>query len=92
MIKESYNQYESYTDVVYKLVGYDISCPEYETYPRFSIHPAEESIYHTLEHVEAKIKETLQKGIKVTYTDILYLRRVTKIAFAGIYNKKHITI
>ena len=39
MIKEPYNQYEPYTDVVYKLVGYEISCPEYETYPRFSIHP-----------------------------------------------------
>ena len=25
----------------------DISCPEFETYPRFSIHPAEESIHHS---------------------------------------------
>ena len=37
MIKEPYNQYEPYTDVVYKLVGYEISGSEYETYPRFSI-------------------------------------------------------
>ena len=34
MIKEPYNQYEPYTDLVYKLVGYDISCPEYEKYLR----------------------------------------------------------
>ena len=64
MIKEPYNQYEPYTDVVYKLVGYEISGPEYETYPRFSIHPTEESIHHTLKEAEAKIKDTLQKGIK----------------------------
>lgn len=86
MIKEPYNQYEPYTDVIYKLVGYEISGPEYETYPRFSIHPTEESIHHTLEEAEAKIKDTLKKGIKVTYTDILYRRRVTKIAFVGIFN------
>lgn len=55
MIKEPYNQYEPYTDVVYSLAGYDIDYPETETYPRFSIHPTEESIHHTLEDAEAKI-------------------------------------
>ena len=64
MIKEPYNQYEPYTDVVYKLVGYEISGPEYETYPRLSIHPTEESIHHTPKEAEANIKDTLQKGSK----------------------------
>lgn len=67
MIKEPYNQYEPYTDVVYKLVGYEISCPEFETYPRFSIHPTEESIHHTLEDAEAKIKNTVEEDTWKSY-------------------------
>lgn len=62
MIKEPYNQYEPYTDVVYSLAGYDIDYPETETYPRFSIHKTEVSIHHTLEEAEAKIKKILAEG------------------------------
>ena len=62
MIIEPYNQYEPYTDVVYSLAGYDIDYPETETYPRFSIHKTEESIHHTLEEAEAKIKKILAEG------------------------------
>ena len=49
MIEQPYNQYEVYTDVVYKLVGYTINHPEDQSYPRFNVHVCEESIHHTLD-------------------------------------------
>ena len=57
MIKEPYNQYIPYTDVVYCLVGYDIYYPETEMYPRFAVHKTLESLHRTLEDAEVKIKE-----------------------------------
>ena len=47
MKKEPYNQYEPYTDVIYRLIGYDMNYPHIESYPRFWIHQSEESIHRT---------------------------------------------
>lgn len=57
MIKQPYNQYEPYTDVVYRLAGYQIRYPEDEAYPRFAIYLGEESIHRSFEGAKARIDE-----------------------------------
>ena len=59
MIEQPYNQYEMYTDVVYKLVGYTINHPEDQSYPRFHVHVSVESIHHTLDDAKRRIDELI---------------------------------
>ena len=59
MIEQPYNQYEVYTDVAYKLVGYTINHPEDLSYPRFNVHVCEESIHHTLDDAKRRIDKLI---------------------------------
>lgn len=55
MINPPYNQYEPYTDVVYRLIGYTVSNLEDKSYPRFNVHMTELSLHRTFEEAKAKM-------------------------------------
>lgn len=55
MAEQPYNQYEPYTDVVYRLTGYSINHPEDQSYPRFDIYLNVESIHRTYDEAKEKI-------------------------------------
>lgn len=62
MISQPYNQYEPYTDVVYRLTGYGVRHPEDEYYPKFNLHKIETSIHRTLEDAKARMNEIVDNA------------------------------
>jgi hypothetical protein len=63
MINQPYNQYEPYTDVVYRLTGYGVRHPEDEYYPKFNLHKIEGSIHRTLEDAKTRMNEIVDNAV-----------------------------
>ena len=68
MIKPPYNQYEPYTDILYRLTGYAVTNTADKTYPRFNIYLTEESIHGTYDEAVAKMHDVIEN-------DERYLRK-----------------
>lgn len=62
MIEQPYNQYEPYTDVVYRMTAYSVHHPEDQSYPRFDIYLNAESIHRTYEEAKAQIDTLVAQG------------------------------
>ncbi len=65
---QPYNHYESYTDVVYRLTGWEIADPEEATYPCFEVCIKEEILFRTLSDAEAKLQELANDGYDGRYS------------------------
>lgn len=51
------NEYQAYTDVIYRTTGYIVSDVDEARYPRFDIFMNENIIFHSLAEAEARISE-----------------------------------
>ena len=65
---QPYNHYKPYTDVVYRLTGWEIADPEEATYPCFEVCIKEEILFRTLEEAELKLRELANDGYEGRYS------------------------
>ena len=69
---QPYNHYEPYTDVVYRLTGWEIADQEEAIYPSFEVCIKEEILFRTLEDAETKLRELVNDGYEGRYSFDIY--------------------
>ena len=70
--KQPYNHYEPYTDVIYRLTGWELSDIEEAIYPCFEVCIREEILFRNLEDAEAKMMELVSEGCEGRYCFEIY--------------------